>query len=228
MRPDIDKNQCEFGAGILDYLYGESDESARLRFETHLASCQWCIDDFAMIADARFSVLEWQRTEFAHLKTPSIRIPYDAPASSWAEKFVDLVRMPVWAAAGAAMVLLIAAAFYFTVPRSTNIAMADTDPLVVEEPRTEASISMPGAEQQVPSTVGVSGRDDKIRELRPAKAPAPRLVVNVRPITAKVEKVPRTGQPKLVQAVRKPTLNSFEEDDDRSLRLADLFDEGGV
>src|SRR5882724_6942846 len=69
-------NSCEFFAEIVSYLYNETGREQRSKFEEHLVDCGACTDEFAAISNARFSVFEWQREEFANMPTPEIVIPY--------------------------------------------------------------------------------------------------------------------------------------------------------
>src|SRR5205823_10518511 len=67
---------CEVFAEIGSYLYNETSAAERRRFESHLSNCDMCTDEFAAISNARFSIFEWQREEFANLPTPEFHIPY--------------------------------------------------------------------------------------------------------------------------------------------------------
>src|SRR5207245_11780758 len=79
-----------------------------------LEDCTVCTDDFAAISNARFSVFEWQKEEFAHLPTPEIVIPYAAKKAVAEENasvgvlagfrgWLSLVNFPVAVAAALAV-----------------------------------------------------------------------------------------------------------------------------
>ena len=112
------KKDCGFGDEIVSYIYDEMDAAGRRKFESHLASCTLCTDEFAGISDARLSIFEWNREDFAEMPTPEIVIPYapkpetaSAVGGGW---FVSLVEMfaflksPVTAFAGFAVVARLA------------------------------------------------------------------------------------------------------------------------
>ena len=71
-----DKNACEFSSEIVEYIYGELAPANRERFETHLADCTACIDEFAAVSNSRYSVYEWRKIEFEPLETPVFEIPF--------------------------------------------------------------------------------------------------------------------------------------------------------
>src|SRR5688572_12265007 len=84
------ENSCSLGGNMLAYLYDELSSDGRECFESHLADCSLCIDEFAELSEARYSVYEWKNVEFAPLKTPRFVVPVErTPAVvSW----VDSVR----------------------------------------------------------------------------------------------------------------------------------------
>ena len=97
-------SRCEFVEDIVAYMYGEMPAKEQDVFEAHIAECQTCIDEFAVVSDARFSVYEWQRSEFAPLETPTIRVPIEkasAAGTSWLQKFGNILfPVPAFAALG--------------------------------------------------------------------------------------------------------------------------------
>ena len=89
MKDKKNSSNCEFAESIVTYMYGELPIGEQEDFEAHLKDCQLCIDEFAVISEARFSVYQWQRSEFAPLETPEIRIPIKVAANteiSWFNK----------------------------------------------------------------------------------------------------------------------------------------------
>ena len=147
-------NSCEFFAAIVSYLYNETGEAERVRFESHLANCDACTDEFATISNARFSVFEWQREEFSNLPTPEIVIPYAAkrpvPAKVETVGFLSglgkmisfgswATAMPSFAAILVCLGLTVAAFLYFgsrndqIAGNSTPNAEYDTPPVVDQD-----------------------------------------------------------------------------------------------
>ena len=103
---------CGFADEIVSYIYDESGEVERRKFETHLAGCSTCTDEFAAISNARFSVFEWQKEEFAQLPTPKIVIPYardavrdQADSPGFFASLGAFLTFPRFAAAAGAIVL---------------------------------------------------------------------------------------------------------------------------
>ena len=236
MKAEMDIKKCEFGAEIPAYLYNEIAEKARLTFESHLAGCESCIDEFADLSEARFSVLEWQRAEFADLPTPSIVIPYEAApdtaASSggWVDAFLDLIRVPVWSYAGAfaAVLLAIIAGGYFLTSGSNKQVAEVSSPAA--DPAPSASlpvIERSNSDESFPKVPPV--RKDRVATIRAINVRSvTKAAPRSRALTAVMTRPSDKAVPSLDQAVRKPALSTFDDDDDSSLRLADLFDDGGV
>ena len=137
--------------------------------------------------------------------------------------------MPVFSFGIAAAVILAGAlALYFLLPVSSGPEMAEVAPITDGQPSTPStSLSIPGSQTIVKENV---------------IEPGPALIgtkanrvttVNRRPTVAAVTaKLPVRGSaklPKVDQAVSKPmTQTAFKDEEDTSLRLADLLDEGGI
>ncbi len=105
---------------MLAYLYAEMPGAERELFETHLAECGSCIDEFAELSNARYAVYEWQKLEFAPMETPEIVIPFAKKSiANGTFSFADKIKAAFgfsngWAASGAGFaVIAIALAFGF-------------------------------------------------------------------------------------------------------------------
>src|SRR5687768_3655002 len=85
MLRNTNNHRCGFADEIVSYIYDEIGATDRRRFESHLSECDGCTEEFAAVSNARFSVFEWHREEFAHLLTPEIVIPYAAKQTTVAE-----------------------------------------------------------------------------------------------------------------------------------------------
>lgn len=235
-------SSCEFSAEIVSYLYNESSVAARNKFETHLANCGVCTDEFATISNARFSVFEWQKDEFAHLLTPEIVIPYarkrpepETVATvgflSGFRGLLSVLSSPSTVSVAAALAVCLGLGFlaltYFgrgdqQIAANVNVPPVESpdDParfVLPEGPKTPVTSAskngVPGQEVRLVKGAALNG--DSHRDKR-ATAGTQRLVNNVA--------VRNSTHP-----VRKaPVLNNFDDDDDKSLRLSDLFDEVGA
>lgn len=215
---------CPDGERIISYMYGESAPDKAAAFETHLGSCLKCRDEFAYIAVARFSVYEWNRDEFAHIATPAFshREPAVIPASraGWLSGLAAMLwSAPRWAQAAAAVAILAAGAAV----ASYNLPAADVASVAipsVDQPRPVdntrlAAVPPTAADRETAKTV----RAPQLKEVEyRARAQAPRVKTPVRASTIAVRRPALRGnEPRLS--------NTYQEDTDTTLRLADLFAE---
>jgi hypothetical protein len=228
------KNNCGFADEIVSYIYDEIGASKRAKFEDHLAGCSNCTDEFAAVSEARLSVFEWHREEFAHLPTPEIVIPYKRAHEDHSvglltgiSRWLHLVKSPVAAAAIFAIVFLgvgFVTLRYLGHPEtpiaSKSEILADTratTPVIqkVHEQKTESEQKMP----EIVSAAAQRRSNLKDNDIRPAKAALQRQVVNKTRVVARstVKQVP------LQTPSTAPVLSNFEDSSDNSLRLADLF-----
>lgn len=229
---------------IVSYMYQEMAPADRLVFEEHLRSCSACVDEFAEIADARFSVYEWRMVEFEAIPTPEIVIPFKASARvSWFGKLREaFAAAPAWTAVGfssasAAAVVLAIGLYIYQSPKNvdvaSNVGNAGSIESVMSEQSniTEVPIGVESAEvfkepeiqQPVATPFEVSNPARPDRVAAPQRAKADR----------RVKAEPRQVQPERVverrqQPVTLPTFTEFAEQEDESLRLAELFDDIGI
>lgn len=233
-------NNCEFESEIVSYIYDELAASARAKFESHLAGCSACTDEFAGISNARFSVFEWQREEFAPLVTPEIVIPYERPVKAvvstenegwFAGLRSSLFGLPGLAGAAAAVLVTVGAVYLAVNYNSVDEQRAAgvNSPVVVEQtpvslPKNDVNEkpSTNAPRSEVVSTNTPASKEYKIVRTSNVER-IPRQIKN---LTA--ESLPPTVIEKNKPVQKAPALSTLDEDDDRSLRLADLFDEGGV
>lgn len=219
---DLKNSECKLSADIVPYLYGELSPAEGSAFESHLLECVDCTDEFAAMSNARYEVYDWKKTEFEPLATPVFTIPYAEPALSWFDK-VRATFGPSWAVPGAAfagmaIVSVFAGIVYFSGDTGSNVAQGNTN-------------SRPVSATAAPEERVVVGEDD-------VEAPAPREIQPVRPVTggavrkraARPDKkiaVPRPVEARAVSTPNRPapTLNEFADDEDTSLRLAQLFED---
>lgn len=228
------KISCGFENTIVSYVYDEVDSWERQKFEGHLSNCLTCTDEFVSIATARFSVFEWRKEEFAHLATPEILLPY-AKERQVAERnapvgFVDSLRSLLtgiaWPATVVTALLVVLgvgfAALTFVDSKSQKVAGNVSLPSVTL-PDTVAADEIKSLDEN--RTLAVD-RINAGGETRHVEAP-----VNLRPkvsrqLTAQTQKSLQlpVSQEKIVVR-RAPVLSSYDENEDKSLRLSDLFDD---
>ncbi|MBK8467223.1 MAG: hypothetical protein IPL32_15505 [Chloracidobacterium sp.] len=222
------KTNCPFEDEIVSYMYDEMVGVERSQFETHLADCTVCTDDFAAISEARFSVFEWQKEEFNHLPTPEIVIPYEPrqkfveqseSVGLWAGLRGWLQPLPLAAVAG--LVLFLGVGFLMLrstgtseLPIASNVRPNDV-PSTAPLKNTETS-KQPELDQ---SDVAVTTPKTTNKDIQPIKAVARRQISNAKQTVATtVRRQPTTTLPSTA-----PVLSNYEAEDDNSLRLADLF-----
>ncbi|MEO7660126.1 MAG: hypothetical protein ABIV48_10975 [Pyrinomonadaceae bacterium] len=234
---------CGFADEIVSYIYDELTSQERGKFESHLTSCAVCTDEFATISNARFSVFEWQKEEFSKLSTPEFVIPYESSdetavqgaASGFWAGIRDLWAVSNWPlTAVAGIVVMIGLGFIaITVLNrggneiSANITVETPDTAVTPAPFTRKAVETQ-PEPQVPES-----RNDFRAESSPGTS-LPDESQTSKSITVRKPKPDRqvtagTLRPKnqspAEQSTKTPVLNTYDELDDRSLRLADLFDD---
>ncbi len=236
---ETEKN-CGFADEIVSYIYGEIGEPERGKFENHLVDCMSCTDEFAGISNARFAMFEWQKEEFAHLETPEIVIPY-APKQRVVDKVGLLAGLtellgfgggwPSVAMAVGALAIVVGLGFVVMNYNSNRQQVAETGkPSIIEQKSAPVIAQNPEsvAVPSVPQESNSSGA--KLTSAKPSASS------DIRPVRAsmKVQRV-RIGknltarQTESSQMKRNtPVLTAYDEEADSSLRLADLFDEGGL
>ncbi len=228
------KKECGFVNEMVSYIYDEMDAPGRRRFEAHLSSCTACTDEFAAISDARFSVFEWHREEFAHLPTPEIVIPYSRNSkalsdvtSPWLGGFAEMfafIRSPLTAVAGIAVVIGLGLVLFLgtrtgdeklvaansavpslALPEQPTVAVVGSD---VVAPQVNSPFSVPKAE--------VTQAKVAERRSRPMRSASGSDGRRSNGSVASQISVRRQG--------KAPVLSDLGDDEDDSLRLSDLLD----
>jgi hypothetical protein len=220
-------NKCPRADEILSYMYGETVSTGETEFETHLADCAVCTDEFAAVSDSRFSVYEWKKEAFDPLPTPHITVAL-APAaeataglSTTIKAWVKSLSFPVAAAAAVAVCIGIGVIAISFIGNNQQPVISRVDVPVVP-PETAPEIVPPinvtapeptrGSRSEVPRPVRAWTSVQRVRKVLPG---------NDRPINnVAIRPVP-------TQQIKAPALTAFQENDDSSLRLSDLFEEVG-
>jgi hypothetical protein len=219
-------DRCPYAEPLVAYIYGEMTPHERRSLEDHFVDCQLCTDEFAAVAFARYSVFEYQQVEFAPLETPQISIPYPSPASrpaspAFGSALAALLSGWRTAFAAAAVVVIAVAGIMW---RSASEKPAE--PIAASVQPVENK-EMPEADPpEVVSGPAVQNRPSVEKGILTAKR-----AVDKRPVTK-----PRTIKaqpdasgtyalhPQTPLPDRRPVLTNYDESDDSSLRLSDLFD----
>lgn len=216
---------------IVSYIYDEINASERAKFETHLAVCHECTNEFAGISDARLSLFEWRRDEFADLPTPEIVIPYPAKRKAEEENvgllsgirgWISFVSFPVAVAAG----LVVCAGLGFLLINYSGLgeqSIASNANVPTVETTIRPAV-IPGVEIRKPEIAVDIVLPDKraTRQIQPVKAVEPRRPKAGKHLTARS----RVNKNPDLNVSNAPVLSeNYEESDDTSLRLSDLFSE---
>jgi len=232
-------HSLDHGIGLVAYMYGELDQASRAAFETHLAACDECAFELGSFADARLGVIEWRREDFDPLATPVILVPDTQPVAAFADRpaavgsaqglWESLLSWPLFARVGTglAAAALVAGAVYFTAVSRQPAEVADQKPAVInnspattpKEPVKEVVRYEPAPEQKRPAPL----KSEKVID----RHPTPRIQLASSRTT--IRSASPAGVRTRVQASTKaPRLNNVEEEEDKSLRLTDLFAEIGT
>lgn len=221
---DVKVSECKFSFDIVPYMYGEMSRSETSAFESHLPECTICTDEFASISNARYEVYDWKKLEFDPLATPQIKIALETESRvSWMEKvravFAQSWAIPSAAAAGVIVVAILAAAFILSQKGPADVAANLSKDVVAEEP------TVPSAPQAADEgSIGNARSEDHDSKSRTVRAGAPQRVSQRRTVGAAARS--RDIKATSAQNEKKaPRLNEFVEEEDTSVRLAELFDD---
>lgn len=209
-------SSCGLGTAMMSYIYGELAESGRASIDDHLAVCSACTDEFAELSISRFSVYEWKREVFDSIPTPSFVIPFEADAASagWLAglRLVLASRTP---AVGFA-VLAIAALGTGLIALMGTRAPVDVTSVPALEIKGETPAEPRPALQEPVST--------RFRRSTAARVQATPTRVAVKQSNRVIE----TSTRAINAGQQRPSLSNYRDDEDTTLRLSDLFADGGV
>lgn len=240
---------CAFAEQIVSYLYGETIGKEKAAFDAHLKNCSSCADELAGFGFVRASIVEWKTEEFLNLETPSINIPYPIAVAtekqSWLGELRKLFALsPTWATAFAVLVVCVGLVLLVVnfsnnndvarkvekptnevvspiveekpTPRMEETAQQDSSKVLLK-PSIVENASEKNAPQIAPKNQIVKVSNN-VRKNKGVAQNANDLVANVRKL--KDDKNTLTARKQVV-----PKLNGLEEEEDNSVRLADLFAE---
>lgn len=209
--------QCENSAGLIAFVYGECSSSEADTFKAHLLGCADCAAEAAAFRLLRTSLGEMREEALA--SAPILEIPASkvAPGPSWHESVLALLGGARGLAAAAVVALTLAGivALYRggSGPNGNEIAANSFK-------RGEASAATPtptGGSSLSPSGGGSAlqpldrkeGDDDKTS------------------VSSKRGGTQRSKSVSIKNTDKVPTLSTYEEEEDKTLRLADLFEDIG-
>ncbi len=225
---DANYSGCKFSSDILSYMYGELSASTRDVFESHLLECSVCTDEFAEVSAGRYEVYEWKKLAFDPLATPRFEIPSEyevAAAPSWVDKlraaFGSSWAAPAFALGGLMIVSIFAASWILSGDNQPYVAANTADGPVVDSPPNV----VPSPRVSEPRVETGSTGEIEPQETKPVRILAPRR---------DAKKIVRSAQPRTIEVrgesarnprITTPRLNEFADEEDTSLRLAELLDD---
>ncbi len=257
MLNDNHKNSnCADNEPLISYLYNEIGAAGKVEFEAHLETCADCRSDLTEFGSARTAVREWRGAEFDKLATPIFEIPTKVVQTSTLSAKVSRSRLADWrqifafkpALAMSVCALLIglfgAAMFIFNLGRTGEIVKntgnqnsantivsptveniaEQTKPPAIENPDKPAApvADLPSKaidkKFAAPKTSAVKAAANASKNNLPEEIPV-KLVQNTNKINQKSA---------VAQKAKAPRLTETEDEEDDSVRLADLFDEIGT
>lgn len=236
-----EKNRCHFADDLVAYLYNEMTEADSSVFENHLLDCSTCTDAFAEISDARFSVYEWQKVEFAPLATPHIVIPSEHKEAAASVSWFDSLRAvfsPRYAFAGGAFALIFMLfSLVYLVPReghsnedralldNANIAATPTKiPTDIVQPADQPKDEVIVDKRLITKDISSSATQVTVPKSNSGTTVLP-VAVSPSHQSVKVPEKSNTPVRSLKPPTTAPKLNDFDDDEDDSLRLADMLDD---
>lgn len=245
---------CQFAEQIVSYLYGEFEGGEKFKFEAHLKDCSACADEYAGFGLVRSSVLEWRNEDFSKLETPTFATPaiekiklppaVSTESGSWFGDFRKMFSFnPAWAMAALAILVVFAGITFYALnfSSSNEIAEKGSDKNAVKtavSPTAEVSQKSDDknngdkdVENSVPPTseiINPPARKESLKQSVPVKATL-KVSNSEENKTDNVNRSPKANDPiKKTPPVKKrnvPNLNDFDDEEDETIRLADLFDE---
>lgn len=221
------------GEALMSYIYGELDGAAAARVEDHLLECTNCRMEFADLSDGHLSVFEWNKLEFEPLATPAINIEYAKKRGAFAAIAETFAATGKWRVAVPAFAAFVVAISGFAM--YSGIFSNGTE-LAADQPKAVAS---PADKPQIAREIEKDDDEPEMKETQPAVEQPNDLPEKVHAVTISDRPEQKRIDPKRVlRPVRNEAvpsaitvadapvrLSDFEESEDDSPRLSDLFDD---
>jgi hypothetical protein len=237
-------SDCGFGEQLVSYLYNEINGAEKFNFESHLQNCATCADEFAAFSGVHYSINDWKLKEFSMLETPFIEVPskisrfVETPElsenkSSWLSGLRRLFSLSprAWSLATASFAVLavcvgiILLANYKKVdelsqnnkPQKTAVSPTIEQPKVISTSETPENQPKPIIQPKNPT-------DDIVKT--DSKITGPIKVTDNSRQSKKIENadVRKNNEPKINNQPKTPKV-VIDDEEDNTLRLAELFDE---
>jgi anti-sigma factor RsiW len=251
---DHNNNSCDFSEALISYLYSEIGAAESDKFKAHLAQCAHCEGELAGLGVMRSSLAEWKQEEFSPMSAPTIELgartarPHERDAfelpenqpvfvtaqPSWLDTVRGFFTPKVALAAGAFTVLLICLGltFAFLTSRNTgneNVIAANTKlENKIEKAPITVTVSAKETGDEVAKTAPPAQKYEGANTPKPSEKRTKAAPENVSQFknNMAVNITRHQDAPKQIKPDTKTlTTDIYEETEDDSLRLADLFAE---
>lgn len=225
----VNKTDCKYSADIVPYMYGELTSGDTSSFESHLQQCGVCTDEFASISSARYEVYDWKKVAFDPLSTPAIVIPFGEVANVPLVERLRAVFAQSWAVPGFAFAAIALVAVFAAV---AIVNLDNETPQLAANNAAGTSAPLPPSPQPAApapprdEVTSINEVDPDQEKVRPVRSAASQLRHQVRTTDRSIPKRVETSVTAATsQDTRAPRLNEFSEEEDNSLRLAELFED---
>jgi hypothetical protein len=235
---------CDFSETLVSYIYGETSPAESDKFKAHLAGCGECAAELAGFGVVRSGIAEWRTGEFAPISAPAIELParsepvFAVPAlaaNSWLDGIRAFFTPRMTLAAAGFAALVICAGLAIAVLNSPgsgdkNTVAVNNKPVENAKPVSNAE-NNPGIKEkeEVAKVPSVTVKDNGGEGSKPAvKTQTPvREYVSTAVAGNHVNlNTPKQKDGSKQAQKQKNDLDTIYEDtEDDSLRLADLFAE---
>lgn len=237
----LNNSICDFDGDIAGHMYDEIGDAENLRVVNHLAVCPACFEEVAAIGGVRSSIDHWKASEFATLATPNFALNLDLQSTdNHSPRWLSFWRnsnFRVPAFAGLAALLIVGSIFVlrFTAPFTditadmnpqksgevgpgSNVGLADANIRSASPPPAQeeqiATVSSPPSKRDSSPTAITSRRQTALASSnRRKRKDSANQDETIRP--------PDGAIARRKQSV--PSLNEFEEQEDKTLRLGDIL-----
>ncbi len=229
---------CDSGETLVAYLYGEAGAAESEKFKAHLVECGQCAAEFAGLGMVRSAVAEWRQEEFAPMSAPAIEMPVRSDAviltdesPTWLDGLRAFFTPRMTLAAAGFAALIICAALTLAVLNSQtgeenmtakNASPGNDKPQAV---KPGANDPAPGEEVAKKGSDSVKGTGEKIVTTESAHRPEREYVTPVVKLSGNAPAPKPKNLPKVKQQKTESLPGVYEDAQDDSLRLADLFTE---
>jgi anti-sigma factor RsiW len=231
-------SSCSRGEEVISYIYREMSTADARRFESHLQGCSECVAELAALSEPHLAVYEWRTGEFDHLSLPLINVQYERPVvdkvrEHSVSQFFKSRSLVLKLGLGFAALVMVGFAILFGLGTQNPADVADSHQSPAKQIKGETSapvvVQPDGPAVSKSTTASDSSSSEIAATSRRVASPSHSLPTHQRKASSPSFKteLASTSEPRSKPKQKQLRLNNFEEEDDNSLRLAELFEEVG-